>query len=126
MEGVVIHCIGIGSPSGAPIPLPNGGFKEDKQGHKVMSKVDYMTLQQVALETNGKAVLASSSGSEEINTIYNDIQGMQKREIESKMQTSYEDRFQYFLLPAILILIVITLLPERSLRRTRKGKFQEQ
>ncbi len=112
-EGIVIYTIGIGSPDGAPIPLPDGGFKEDSEGHKVMSKLDFMTLRKIASETGGKAVLAQSSGDAEATAIYNDIQDIHERELESKVRTIYEDRFQYVLLPAIVLLLVATFLPER-------------
>ncbi len=112
-EGVVIHCIGIGSTEGAPIPLPEGGFKEDKEGLKVMSKLDFQTLQQIALQTGGVALLANSSGDAEASEIYANIQTMRKRELQSQVHQMYEDRFQYFLLPAILLLLYISVKPER-------------
>ncbi len=115
-EGVVIYTLGIGSPEGAPIPLPDGGFKEDKQGHKVMSKLDFDTLQKIAITTGGKAVLANPAGDTEVEIIYNSIQQMQKRELATKIHTLYVERFQYFLLPAILLLFYITIRPERALR----------
>lgn len=121
-EGVVIYCIGIGSTQGAPIPLPDGGFKEDKEGHKVMSKLDFTTLQNIALETGGKAVLANPTGDAEVATIYNDIQTLRKRELDTSIRTYYEDRFQYFLLPAIILLFYFIIKPER---RTAKRRIRE-
>ena len=121
-EGVVIYCIGIGSTQGAPIPLPDGGFKEDKDGHKVMSKLDFTTLQNIALETGGKAVLANPTGDAEVTAIYGDIQTLRKRELDANIRTYYEDRFQYFLLPAIILLFYFIVKPER---RTIKRKFGE-
>lgn len=122
-EGMLISCLGIGSPEGAPIPLPDGGFKEDKEGHKVMSKLDFHTLEQIAIKTGGKAILANPSGHAEVEALYADIQKMRKREIESKVHQIYEDRFQYVLLPAILLLIAITVYPER---RRQKAKSIDQ
>ena len=55
-EGIRIFTIGIGTQEGSPIPLPNGGFRRDRQGELILSKLDETTLQKVALATGGKYV----------------------------------------------------------------------
>ena len=68
-EGIIIYTIGIGSPEGVPIPLydRNGnrkGFKKDRQGNVVTTKLDVSTLQKIAFTTDGKYYIATSGENE--------------------------------------------------------------
>jgi len=124
-QGVIIHSVGIGSPEGVPIPQSGetGGFKKDRQGQVIMSKLDEVTLEKISLQTNGKYYRASS-GEDELKKIYEDISRMEKKELGSLQYTQFEDRYQYLLIFVILLLIAETLIPER--RRTRqewRGRF---
>jgi Ca-activated chloride channel family protein len=115
-EGIRIYTIGIGTPDGEPIPIydKNGNisdYKKDKKGATVMSKLDEMTLQNISLYTDGKYYHASASGIE-VDRIYKDISGMEKKELKSRLYSQYEDRFQYFLLIAIVLLLWEMFLPD--------------
>ncbi len=68
-EGVIIYTVGIGSAQGVPIPVYNRsgsqiGFKKDRQGNIVTTKLDVLTLQKIAYETGGKYYLASRGEAE--------------------------------------------------------------
>lgn len=125
-EGIYIYCIGIGSDKGELIPEVDeagnktGSFKEDDKGEKVLTKLDSNTLREIAAKTNGKAYIATK-GLLEVDRIIQDTDEMQKRIISSKVYNIYEDRFQYFLFPAILLLIIEILLPERSKKKEEWG-----
>ncbi len=118
-EGIVIYTIGIGSPEGVPIPVydRNGrpaGYKKDREGNVVTTKLDVETLQKIAFETNGKYYI-SSGGESELKKIYAEINKMDKKELKAKRFTQYEDRYQYFVLLALLFFLWETVLPERKL-----------
>ncbi|OGF44241.1 MAG: hypothetical protein A2452_05540 [Candidatus Firestonebacteria bacterium RIFOXYC2_FULL_39_67] len=117
-EGVRIYTVGIGKPEGDPIPLldANGklsGYRKDKSGQTVMSKLDEMLLQKIALETDGKYFRATGSDIE-LDRIYNDISGMEKKELKSTTYVKYENRYQYFAFFAFLLLIAEILISERK------------
>ncbi len=116
-EGIVIYTIGIGSPQGAPIPIYDAygnrtGFKKDRDGQIVTTKLDVLTLEKIAFETGGKYYI-SSTGESELNKIYGEISAMEEKELASRQFTQFEDRFQIFLIIALVILIIETLLGER-------------
>ena len=53
-QGVMINCIGIGSPEGSPIKdSVTGENKKDEMGNTVISKLNEQELQQLAEKTNG-------------------------------------------------------------------------
>lgn len=124
-QGIVIYTVGIGSPKGEPIPASesNGGFKKDRSGQVVITKLDELTLEKVALQTNGKYYRASS-GEDELDNIYSDIGKMEKKELGSFQFSQFEDRFQYFIAIALVLLLIEFLLSERVRVKTEwRGRF---
>lgn len=120
-EGIRIYTIGIGSVQGEPIPIKDNrgqvtGFKKDKEGSVIVSRLDEVTLQKIALTTGGKYYHATS-GEMELDKIYDEISKMEKKELEGKLLTQYEDRYQYFLLLSVVFLTIEFLLSERRSRR---------
>lgn len=108
-NGVSIYTIGIGLPEGAPIPVySNGkqtGFKKDMSGKTVVTKLDEITLQKVAAAGKGIYVRANNTTAG-LKDIFERINKMEKQKYESRVFSDYEDRFQYFLVLALLVLIL--------------------
>lgn len=120
-EGIRIYTIGIGSVVGEPIPFKDkqgqvSGFKKDQEGSVVVSRLDESTLQKIALTTGGKYYHATS-GEMELDKIYDDISKMEKKELEGRLMTQYEDRYQYFLLISAVFLTIEFLLSERRSKK---------
>ncbi len=123
-EGIIIYAVGIGSPTGVPIPSVDKsgnktGYLRGSDGEIVTSKLDEVTLQRIALATEGKYYPARP-GSAELNEIIKAISGMEKTQIEAKIFTNFEDRFQWFLIPAILFFVIASALPERRSKKAAK------
>jgi Ca-activated chloride channel family protein len=112
--GVRIFAIGIGDDQGSPIPAPGGGFRRDRGGEIVMSRLDERTLQKIALETGGRYV-RSVSGDLDLEKIYS--QGIKAaladQELGERRQRRWEERFQWLLALALLALMAEPLVPER-------------
>jgi len=127
-EGVVIYTVGIGTVEGDPIPLYNEtgmnlGHKKDREGHVVTSKLDELSLEKIALHTGGKYYRATGSENE-LNKIYEDIFKMEKKELASLKFSQYEDRFQYLLIFALVLLIIEPFIPERKkVKQEWRGRF---
>jgi Ca-activated chloride channel family protein len=120
-EGIRIYTIGIGSAQGEPIPLRNdqgqvAGFKKDQEGSVVVSKLDEVTLQKIALTTGGKYYHVTS-GEMELDKIYDEVSKMEKKELEGKLMTQYEDRYQYFLFLSVLFLVFEFFLSDRKSKK---------
>ncbi len=116
-EGVKIFSIGIGTGEGELIPVTdeegNRMYLKDRQGNVVKSRLDETTLQKIALATGGSYVKASSTEFG-LELIYKEkLSKMEKRELKSKMAKQYEERFQLFLLAAVLLLITELFISER-------------
>ncbi|MEJ2544925.1 MAG: VWA domain-containing protein, partial [Calditrichaceae bacterium] len=125
-EGIKIFTIGLGSPQGVPIPLydrygNSAGFKKDRDGNVVTTKLDVTTLQTIAFNTGGEYYI-STAGETELRKIYEKINEMEKKELTSKQFSQYEDRFQIFVILALVVLIIETFLPIR-LRKIKQENY---
>jgi len=117
-EGIIIYTIGIGTPAGELIPIRNAqgnviGYKKDKDGNPVLSRLDELTLEKIALITGGKYYRATA-GELELKKVYNDILKMERKRLYGRQFSQKEDRFQWFLLPAVILLVWEILLKERA------------
>lgn len=113
--GVKICCIGVGSPDGAPVPAKDGGFVKDAGGSMVLSKVDEPGLRKIAAMTDGVYV-RSVAGDMDLDTVYTrEIrEKMQLTALESTRKKVWENRYQWFLLPCILLLLAeIAIRPQK-------------
>ena len=117
-KNIKIYCIGLGSLQGSPIPISNGqgqavDFKKDNEGNIVITKLDEAILQHIASEGNGK-YFRGSNYEDHLDKIYSDLSSLQKAEFGVKKITQFEDRFYYFLAPAIILLLIEFFLSERK------------
>lgn len=116
-QGVRIYCIGVGLPNqGTPIPLRHAdgkfrGYKHDRNGKPVVTELEDALLREIAQLTNGNYYQATPGGAE-MDRLFAELGAIEKRKIEERQFTQYEDRFQYFLAFALLFLVWEFLLPE--------------
>jgi Ca-activated chloride channel family protein len=116
-QGVIIYTIGFGSVDGEPIPIYDElgnpiGFKEDRQGNTVFTRLDELTLQQISNATNGLYFRARPDG-REVSFLADEIGKLRTAEMESRFETRGIERFQWFLAVAIFALTIIEIIPDR-------------
>ncbi len=117
-KGVRIYTIGLGSSSGAPIPVYNANeqqvdFKRDRSGNIVLTKLDENSLQEIAAIGKGQYYRATNS-QDELDAIYKDINTLEKREFGAKQFTEFDDKFQYFLFTALLLMFIEVILSDKK------------
>jgi Ca-activated chloride channel family protein len=120
--GLKIFPIGIGTPQGEPIPLLDAqghrtGYKRDKKGDVVMSRLDELTLAEIARITGGQYVRSTVTGAE-IDTLVRALDGLQHGDQKTKMFNRYENRYQWPLALGLLLLLISLVVPERSWRKS--------
>ena len=113
---VKIFAVGVGSQRGGLIPIKNRAgevvdYVKDEDGTDALSKLSTQALERLAYGTGGKAYQASSGG-RVLNSLVEDITGFEKAELEGKLITQYEDRFQIPLFAALIFLIFEFLLSD--------------
>ncbi len=126
-EGIVIYTVGFGNTLGGPVPERDEagnvtGYKKDAQGQVITSKLDEDTLRRIALATGGK-YFAATTEADELDLIFDEISNMERRALEARFFSQREDRYQLFLLLAVLLLTLETVLTDRlKTRRMKEGQ----
>jgi Ca-activated chloride channel family protein len=120
-SGLKIYTVGVGSSNGDLIPLPakdGGGFVKDDAGQYVRSHLDEKTLQAIAQATGGMyAPLGAQS--QGLDTIYQQaLAPLHKHNLSSRQERIYIERYQWFLAPALALLLgSLVLGNRRTVRR---------
>jgi len=108
--GIRVLAVGIGSTTGEPIPELDRrgnfvGYKKDRAGNTVMTRLDEAGLQAIADKTDGRYV-RSLAGGVGIQEVYEELDRLDKAEFESRLTVKYDERFQWLALPGVLLLIL--------------------
>jgi Ca-activated chloride channel family protein len=114
--GVRVFAVGIGSDRGEPIPEHDEtgkvtGYRRDREGRVVMSRLNESALRQIAEETGGTYV--GAGGELGLDRIVDAIDRMEKRELAGGIRVLYEERYRYFLWPALILLIAELWVPRQ-------------
>jgi Ca-activated chloride channel family protein len=113
-SGIVVHCIGMGSTSGSPIPVgKNNNFKKDKGGQVVVSKLNAELISSIANAGGGLGIYANNNNAG-TSLLLDSLNKMQKAELDVKNFTDFENRFQWLLVPALLCLLLDLLITNRK------------
>ena len=126
-KGINIYTIGMGLADGAPIPEYNNnkkmtGFKKDKSGNTIITRLDESMLRQIAQAGKGIYVRASNSQAG-LNEVYDEISKLDQNTIDAVSYSDYDDRFQYFLALAVLFMVLSFATNERKSRWASKIKI---
>lgn len=115
-QGVRVCTIGMGLPEGTPIPEyrrgQRMGYKRDRRGNTVTTRLDEATLTSIAHAGKGVYVRATSinSGVQEIVSL---IEKLEKENYGEAVFTEYESLYQYPAAAALVCLLLEVLLFER-------------
>jgi Ca-activated chloride channel family protein len=116
-KGIKIFVFGMGETSGGPIPAgaDTGGFRKDPDGNLILSRLDEAELMQIASTTGGRYV-RSVAGDLDLDILY--FEGIRHSTVAQTLKSGkikvYEERFAFFLLGALVLLLLESAIPERS------------
>lgn len=108
-KGVTTYVIGIGTESGAPIPIKDAGYAQfqlDKAGQVVQSKMNTNLIKRIAISGGGNFYKANSNTDLVIAKLVNKMSKLEKTEFEQQEFDVYESYFQIFVAIALLLLIL--------------------
>ncbi len=115
-EGVPVLTVGVGTPSGEPIPVsgPEGkrtGYKKDRAGNVVLSRLDEAILKQVASISGGRYYPATLQG-HEVGEMLDYLRRLERGELGGAIRRRVDERFQIPAGIATLFLFLVFLVPE--------------
>ncbi len=122
-QGVTIFSVGVGTKNGSVIPIKvNGnlyGYKKDKNGKIVKTRLNDKILREIADATHGKYIEGRNTKNV-VKYITDALKKMDKQEYETTKFSDYKDQFQWFLLAGFVFLVLYILTLERETQWFRK------
>ena len=116
--GVKIFSVGIGSTGGELIPVEREdgakAFLKDREGKVVQTQLKEETLKQIALLTGGAYVHPSGGRLGLVDLYREKISRMEKKEMGERQKKVFENRFQWPLAAALVMLCVEAVLSDRK------------
>jgi len=124
-SGIRIFTIGAATPEGATIPEPDragGGvnYKKDKDRKIVVSRLADRLLLLIAKATDGRYYRTEGLY---VNRLVDELDKMKKKEISGGSYLEFEERYQYFLIPAFILLLLSVALSDRRGKWIEDGAF---
>ena len=128
-KGVIIYTVGIASVAGAPIPVYDRrgmriGFKRDDEDKIITSRLDEVSLDEIAGITGGRyfRLPARTSG---LKMVFDQIAELEKSELSTREFDEYKEWYQYIVAFALLLLFVEPFIPEqRKIKREWHGRYK--
>lgn len=111
--GIKVYTIGVGTHGSARVPYTDAFGMRRYTMQPV--DIDEETLQQIASKTGGKYYRADNS--EAFRKIYQEIDAMEKTEIEVRKYQRYKEFFPWFVLPGLVLLLLEIILSHTVWRK---------
>ncbi len=128
-KGMRIFTLGIGTEEGAPIPIRDDfgylkGYKKSQSGEVINTVAKTQILKDLAAAGGGSYYHAFPGG-DHIEKVVADINKLEKTEFDNEMLVNYDEKFQIFLLFAILFALIEFFLGERKAKgKIWRGRFE--
>lgn len=113
-KGMRVYVLGVGSPKGAPIPIPGtNDFMTDNTGKTVMSALNEEMCKQIA-SAGGGVYIHVDNNSNAQQQLNNELNKLAKKEMETTIYSEYDDQFQAVCIIVLIILIIEVCILERK------------
>ncbi len=119
--GIKIYAIGAGREGIVPIPRTDrhGNPLRDRRGNLIFgrgqSDIDLETLEKIADLTSAKFYRATNT--RELNSIYKEIDKLEKTDIKMRFRTAYDEKFAWPAAAGLILLGLEQILSQTRLRR---------
>ena len=104
-KGMNVYVLGIGSTSGAPIPLGNGEYLKDNSGQTVMTGLNDAMCRQLA-DAGGGAYIHVENNSNAQEVLDSELDKLAKKEISSTIYSDFDEQFQAIGILVLLLLVI--------------------
>lgn len=129
-KNIRIFSIAYGTEKGGTIPKRDNfgylkGYKTDRQGQTIQTKVKGDFLKQIAEKGKGSFYF-SVFGGNHLQSLVDDFKEFEKSQFESTVVTDYEERYQIFLVIAFILALIELIMGERKIAIEKwRGRYAE-
>jgi Ca-activated chloride channel homolog len=100
--GMQVSVLGVGTPQGGPVPLPDGGFLRDAQGGMLLARRDDAALAALAAAGGGRYA-AMSADQRDVDALHAQLRNAKATLAGGQVGDAWQDRGAWLLLPLLLI-----------------------
>lgn len=126
-QGIRIFTVGLGDmDQGARIPDDEAGGRSylQYQGQQVWSKMNGQILSQIATDTHGAYIPAGTKRVNMADVYHGYVANVEQQEFETAKINAYIARFQWFAVPALVLLLLEVWLTTRPAKRKHEESIQ--
>ncbi len=106
-----VYVLGVGSSSGAPIPVGGGDYLKDNTGQTVMTGLNEQMCKEVA-QAGGGAYIHVENNSRAQEQLDGELDKLSKKEISSTIYSDFDEQFQAVGILVLLLIIIETCIME--------------
>ncbi len=113
-RGIKLFTLGVGTTQGSKIQTSKG-FKKDKSGNDVVSKLNRRSLKELAARTGGK-YFEINKKQNDVSRLINTINSVEGQLRDARMVDVSANKYIYFLLTALVLLGIDLLTTKKTIR----------
>jgi Ca-activated chloride channel family protein len=102
-KGIKVNVLGVGSIQGGPIPISGNNYQKDKDGGMIITKLNEQMGQEIATAGNGMYARTDNTNNA-LRALQRELNKMSKSEVESKVYSSFDEKY---LIPAWVLLFIL-------------------
>jgi len=101
-----VNVLGVGSAEGGPIPVPeSSSYQRDQEGSMVITRLNEQMCQDIAVAGNGIYARTDNTNNS-LKALQKELDKLSKSEVDTKVYTSYDEKFQ---IPAWIVLFLLVV-----------------
>ena len=112
--GIRLFTLGVGTERGSKIPMRNG-YKKDRNGTDVVTRLDSRSLKKLAADTDGKYFEINETRND-VSRLINTINNIEGEIRDSRQIDVSANRFYYFLWAALALILIDILSSFKTVR----------
>jgi len=112
--GIQLFALGVGTETGSKI-RQSRGFKKDRQGQEVVTKLNSKSLRKLAVDTGGK-YFEINSEQNDVNRLIRAINEVEGEVRDARMIDASANKFYFFVAGAIFLTLIDALTKRKTLR----------
>ncbi len=113
-SGIQLFALGVGTETGSKIRQVRG-FKRDRQGNEVVTKLNSKSLRKLAVDTGGK-YFEINSEQNDVNRLIRAINEVEGELRDARMIDASANKFYFFLIGALVLMTIDALTRRKTLR----------
>lgn len=118
-KGYVVYVMGVGLPSGSPIPGDRSGeFRKDRDGNVVVTRLNEEMCRNIAAAGKGAYFYVDNSNAAE-KALQNELDKLAKADVESTIYTDYDEQFDILAWMVLVIILIGVFICESRNPRLR-------